>query len=455
MTQATAGTAPTLDVSASPATAVRRRFYIPVRVKFVLVTMAACAWLGFSLSLAEPWITDLSRHIGSYAAWFVVLFIALVPGFLNAHLAMSIVFDDPPPLRLDIAYPAITVLIAAYNEESTLEETMRGLAGQDYPAPVDIIIVDDGSRDGTLATLAALVGRHPNLRVIPAPHGGKAFALNYGLSAAATELVVTIDADTFLHPQALRRIVARMLSDPPNTAAVAGAVLVKNSRENFITRLQEWDYFLAIASVKRQQSLYQGTLVAQGAFSIFRKSALFQIEGWSPVIGEDIYATWGLQKLGYRIGFEATACAFTRVPTTWRGLNRQRQRWARGMIESLRSHIDLIWKQPRLSGFFVAVDLLFPIIDGTYSLIFLPGVVLALFGHYWIAGPMTLFVLPLVALVAMAMYAKQVAVFRELGLRIRRNRVGFLGWLLIYQILMSPVATLGYVRELVGAQKRW
>lgn len=455
MSSATAGATSTQDRATPTMRTTGRRFYIPVPVKFVLVTMAACMWLGFSLALAQPWVDDLARLAGVIPAWFVVLFVALIPGFLNAHLAMSILLDTPPPLRLDIAYPPITVLIAAYNEESTLDETMRGLAGQDYPAPMEIIVVDDGSRDRTLAALAALVGKFPNLRVIPAPHGGKAFALNYGLGAAAHELVVTIDADTFLHPQAVRRIVARMMGDPANTAAVAGAVLVKNSRDNFIARLQEWDYFLAIASVKRQQSLYQGTLVAQGAFSLFRKSALFQIQGWSPVVGEDIFATWGLQKLGYRIGFEATACAFTRVPTTWRGLNRQRQRWARGMIESLRSHIDLIWKQPRLSGFFVAVDLLFPVLDGTYSLVFLPGVVLALFGHYWIAGPMTLFVIPLVALVAMAMYAKQVQVFRELGLRIRRNRLGFLGWLLIYQILMSPVATLGYVRELAGTQKRW
>ncbi|MDR7455298.1 MAG: glycosyltransferase [Armatimonadota bacterium] len=435
--------------------AARRRFYVPTGTKFVAATMVACAWFGFSLSLAQPWVAQLASAIGTPAAWFVVTFVALIPGFLNAHLAISVLVDTPPPLRLDLAYPPVTVLIAAFNEEHTLEETFRGLAGQDYPAPVHIIVVDDGSRDGTLATLARLAGRFPNLRVVPAPRGGKAMALNYGLAAVHTDLVVTIDADTFLHPQALRRIVARMLTDPPHTAAVAGAVLVKNSRDNLLARLQEWDYFLAIASVKRQQSLYQGTLVAQGAFSLFRRAALFEITGWSPVVGEDIFATWALQKRGYRIGFEATACAFTRVPTTWRGLNRQRQRWARGMIESLRAHLDLLWRRPRLSGFFVFVDMLFPLLDGTYTLVFIPGVVLALFGQYWIAGPMTLFVLPFVVLMALAMYWKQVRVFRELGLRIRRNRVGFVLWLLVYQFLMSPVATLGYARELAGAQKRW
>ncbi len=432
-----------------------RKFYVPVLAKFALATSLACFWLGLSAALAQPWIEDLASIAGQPWAWLIVLFVALVPGFLNAHLAISILLDTPPPLRLDITYPPLTVLIAAFNEESTLEETFRGLAGQDYPSPVDVIVVDDGSTDQTLAILARLIGRFPNLHVIPAPHGGKAFTLNTGLAAAATDLVVTIDADTFLHRQALRRIVARMITDPPNTAAVAGAVMVKNSRANLIARLQEWDYFLAIASVKRQQSLYQGTLVAQGAFSVFRKAALFEIAGWSPVVGEDIFATWALQKRGYRIGFEATACAFTMVPTTWRSLNRQRQRWARGMIESLRSHLDLIWKRPRLSGFFVGIDLLFPLLDGTYTLVFIPGVVLALFGHYWIAGPMTLLVLPLVVVVAMAMYQKQERAFRELGLRVRRNRLGFIAWLLLYQFLMSPVAMLGYMREILGTTKRW
>ncbi|MDR7522858.1 MAG: glycosyltransferase family 2 protein [Armatimonadota bacterium] len=442
-------------VSLTHGTLTPRRFYIPVWVKFALATGLASAWFGVSLGIARPWVADLGGVVGEVPAWLIVLFVALIPGFLNAHLAISILLDRPPPLRLDVPYPPVTVIIAAYNEEGSLEETLLSLAGQDYPSRVDIIVVDDGSHDETLGTLARLAGKYPNLTVIPAPHGGKAFALNYGLAAAATDLVVTIDADTFLHHQALRRIVARMVTDPPNTAAVAGAVLVRNSRDNLLTRLQEWDYFLAIASVKRQQSLYQGTLVAQGAFSIFKKAALFEITGWSPVVGEDIFATWALQKRGYRIGFEATACAFTRVPATWRGFNRQRQRWARGMIESLKAHLDLVWKRPRLSAFFVVVDLLFPLLDGTYSLVFIPGIVLALFGYYWIAGLMTLLVIPLIALVALAMYWKQVKVFDELGLRIRRNRVGFVAWLLCYQFLMSPVATLGYAREILGTTKRW
>ena len=83
-----------------------------------------------------------------------------------------------------------------------------------------------------------------------------------------TPYVLTIDADTLLHPEALDRIVSRMESAPADTVAVAGTVLVRNSRTNLMTRMQEWDYYLAIASEKRMQGLYQSTLVAQGAFSV-------------------------------------------------------------------------------------------------------------------------------------------------------------------------------------------
>src|SRR2546428_12138180 len=135
-------------------------------------------------------------------------------------------------------------------------------------------------------------------------------------------MLVCMDADAFLHPQALKRIVARFLTDPAETAAVAGCVLVKNSRSTFMTRLQEWDYFIGISSAKRQQSLYQGTLVVQGAFSAFRTKLLRAHEGWSSVIGEDIVLTWSLIKSGWRIGFELTVIGFTVAPENMKGFYR-------------------------------------------------------------------------------------------------------------------------------------
>ena len=89
-------------------------------------------------------------------------------------------------------------------------------------------------------------------------HGGKANTLNAALEAVSTPLIATIDADTLLMPYSLKHAVARLLVSPPDTVAVAGAVLVRNSRQNLLTRAQEWDYFLGIASVKRGPSAAPG-----------------------------------------------------------------------------------------------------------------------------------------------------------------------------------------------------
>ncbi len=318
---------------------------------------------------------------------------------------------------------------------------------------MEIIVVDDGSTDDTVEVLSSF--DLSNLRIIQAVHGGKARALNEGLKQVNNDIVVCIDADTFLHPQALRRIVARLLSDPPHTAAVAGCVLVKNSRASFMTRLQEWDYFTGITSAKRQQSLYQGTLVAQGAFSAFRTKIVRTARGWPSVIGEDIVLTWALLKDGWRIGFEPTAIGFTLAPTDLKGFFRQRRRWARGMIEGLKQHGSMVWRRSPLPGFFVGIDFVIPFVDFFYAFAFLPGVVLALTGRFYIVGPLTLLVIPLAFLAVLVMYFKQKKVFEALNLRVRRNIGGILVYMLVYQAVMSPICVVGYLQEIAGMTKRW
>lgn len=426
---------------------------MPVRAKFLVSTGFAITWVAISWLLAQHWLNDLGGAVGYTPAVIIIFFIALLPGFLNAHILASVLMDRPPPLALDLKFPRISLLIAAYNEAENITETFRGIKGQDYPAEIEIIVVDDGSTDDTVEILGSFNMR--NLKIIEARHAGKANALNEGLKHVSHEIVVCIDADTFLHPQALRRIVARFLTDPSDTAAVAGCVLVKNSRSTFMTRLQEWDYFTGIASAKRQQSLYQGTLVAQGAFSAFRTKVVKAHAGWPGVIGEDIVLTWSLIKSGYRIGFEPTAIGFTSAPETLHGFYRQRKRWARGMIEGLKQHGHLVWRNSRLSSFFVGVDFIIPFIDLFYAFVFLPGVVLALFGYFYIVGPLTLLVLPLALLIVLIMYKKQKAVFNELDLRVRQNFVGFIVYMLVYQVLMSPICVIGYTQELIGMTKRW
>jgi biofilm PGA synthesis N-glycosyltransferase PgaC len=420
--------------------------------RFAVANLGALAFAAGGTILALSWIDELAGLVSLPGAIILVAFIAIIPGYLNVFLLLSLLSYRQPPLKLDGNFPAVSILIAARNEEKNLPETFRGLAGQGYPAEIEIIVIDDGSTDGTLNYLRSL--RKPCLEIISIPHQGKAAALNVGLDAVSHRVLVTIDADTFLHPQALRRIVAR-LNSTPNCAAVAGSVLAKNSRESHITRLQEWDYFLAIGAVKRQQSLYRGTLVAQGSFSAFRTGIVRSARGWPNRIGEDIVLTWALLQEGHRVVHEPTAIAFTKVPANFRGFYRQRQRWARGMIEALRSHISIVWKQRGFAGFFVTMDLLFPALDLTFTVAFLPGVVLAFFGYYHIAGLMTLLVLPLTALIILVMLRYQRSVFELMGLKIRRNILGFVAYFLFYQFIVSPICVIGYGRELLNLEKKW
>ena len=441
---------------AAPGQPAARRLYVSVTVKFAVAQALALSWLGMSVWLSLPWVGELASAITILPAILVVSLIAYLPGWLVAFLAISLVLDRQPPLRSSHPTTPVTVLIAARNEAERIQETMACIARQDYLGPVQILVVDNGSTDGTRAIAEAFGAANGlDVRCITEPRPGKSHALNTGLAAVPTELVITLDADTLLHPRAIRQLVARLLSAPPDVQAVAGSVLVRNSRDNLWTRMQEWDYFLGIASVKRMQGLYQGTLVAQGAFSLYRTQAVLTAGGWPDAIGEDIVLTWQLMRHGARVYYEPSAVAFTAAPARLIHLARQRARWARGMIEGIRSVKP--WNQPRwLLRFLTAIDLLIPALDVAYALAWLPGLALAATGRYWIVGPYTLAVLPLTLVVNAILYRYQRRrVFNVLGLRVRRNSLGFVAFVLTYQMLMSPIAVVGYGQELLGLRRRW
>ncbi len=220
-----------------------------------------------------------------------------------------------------------------------------------------------------------------------------------------------------------------------------------------MTRLQEWDYFLGIASIKRMQGLYQGTLVAQGAYSLYRAEALREAGGWPDAIGEDIVLTWKFLNSEKKVFFEPLAVAFTEVPVPLKHLLRQRSRWARGMIEALK--LFKPWQQPvKYVKYLTGINLIMP-----YLILFTTFVGCradpAFFGKYWIVGPATLFVVPLALLQNYILYSYQRNVFRKLDLRIRRNRLGFVLYVLLYQMLMSPMSVIGYCQEILMLRRKW
>jgi biofilm PGA synthesis N-glycosyltransferase PgaC len=427
-----------------------------VHVRFLISVAIGVAWVGFSVWIALPWINSLATSLTLPLAILLICGIAIIPGYLNLQLLAALLLDNPRPLRFDMSFPSLTLMIAAYNEEETIAQTVAYALEQEYPADWRIVVIDDGSEDDTARIVASYGELDERVSVLTVPHGGKARALNAGLELAHTPLVATIDADTLLMPTALRRIVARYLDSPSDTRAVAGTVLVRNSRHNALTSAQEWDYFLGIASIKREQALLQGTLVAQGAFSVYDTAAVRDAGGWPDKIGEDIVLTWALLANGARTGFEATAVAFTTTPTGIKHFARQRSRWARGMIEGLRMSGRTLIFSGKQYAHSVASNLVFPYLDLAYCVGFIPGVVLAVFfGNYAIVGLMTLLVLPLNLMIGMVMLFKQRAAFGETDLRIRRNLLGYGLYFLGYQMISSPVSVAGYAQELLHRRRVW
>ena len=433
----------------------RKRVYLSIRLKFSIAITLASAWMLMSLLLAQPWADSLTIHIGPALAWTIITGIALIPGFMNAFLLVSLALDKRPAhTRLD-QYPGLTILVAAYNEEATIVGTIESIARQHYPGPLEVIVVNDGSRDSTAALVQQELPKYPWLKLLDLKkNAGKANALNVALDSVSYKLVATVDADSWLFHDALTNIVERYFQDPKNTRAVAGAVMVRNSRASWMTRAQEWDYFQGISAIKRVQSLYQGTMVAQGAFSVYDTATLKKVGGWPDCVGEDIVLSWSILKQGYRIGHCEDALLFTNAPTTLKQFASQRKRWSRGMIEAFKKHPGILLN-PSLSTTFVYWNLFFPFLDLIFTLVFVPGVVLALFGYFWIVGPITLVLIPMAMAMNYFMYRIGCKMFRENGLKVRFNPSGFFIYTLFYSLIMQPVSLMGYVAELLNLRKTW
>lgn len=291
-----------------------KKRYVSVKNKFWISQTAAILWMSASILISLPWVRELAEIIGLPFAIFIIAGIAYIPGYLNAFLVCSLWIDRQPRPKIISPDVPVTVIIAARNEERNIGTTIHYISKQDYEGEMQVIVVDNGSTDETVARAKkAGVELKLNIRVLLEEETGKFHALNRGISETNSGFVLTLDADTLLHKSAIRHIVARMVSSPEDVCAVAGTILARNSRENLLTKMQEWDYFLGIAAIKRLQGLYQGTLVAQGAFSLYKTEAVKEIGGWPEAIGEDIVLTWRFLHRNYRVYFEPLAVAFTEV----------------------------------------------------------------------------------------------------------------------------------------------
>ncbi|WP_255398095.1 poly-beta-1,6-N-acetyl-D-glucosamine synthase [Sulfobacillus sp. hq2] len=248
--------------------------------------------------------------------------------------------------------PRVSLLIPTFNEQDTIVETVEKMQNLHYPN-YEIVVIDDGSQDNTPQLLRRLIDHVSNLRVIRTPaNRGKAHALTVGLLAAQGEILVTVDSDAILDPDALTFLVAHF--DPSQSGERVGAVTgnprVRN-RNSLLSKIQLVEYASIIGLIKRSQRILGKVMTVSGVIVAFRKRALLDCGLWdSDIITEDIAVTWKLEQRFWDIRYEPRAICWMLVPETLRGLWKQRVRWAQGGLEVLSRHWHalFIWKQRRL-----------------------------------------------------------------------------------------------------------
>lgn len=431
-----------------------------LKLKFLLATFYSIIWFIFSLYFALPWIENITEYIPRFWAWFLVTGMALIPGIAMSFINISLLIDKRPKYDINRQFPPISIIIAAYNEEDTIKRTLESIFKQDYNNNIEVIVANDGSTDSTLIKIREFISDNhkSNIRIniVNSPQNvGKSSVLNLGLTQTTNEYVLTVDADSELHDDALKHIVSCMIDSGDNYSAVAGSIVCKNVNTSFITKLQDWDYILGISAVKRIQSMYKGTLVAQGAFSIYKKSVLNEVGGWPDKIGEDIVLSWAMLNKGYNINHSENALCFTNVPETYKIFYRQRKRWARGLIEAFISYPKMLFKK-QMYVFFIWYNFMFPYIDLMFMFGFVPSVILALcFGFYLLAGKITLLLIPLTFIYSSIIYIIQKKKFKEMDLDWGSKNYSYIMYMVFYQLLMTPATLFGYLSEIFRRKRVW
>jgi cellulose synthase/poly-beta-1,6-N-acetylglucosamine synthase-like glycosyltransferase len=328
------------------------------------------------------------------AQWFfLAYFIMLNAGYLALNalafvaISRTVVAKEAPGLpgaQSDL-WPPVSLLVPCYNEQATIVASVRSLLQLEYPE-FEIVVINDGSRDGTLAELELEFGlvafpeayrlripcrpvrtiyrstRAPNLRVIDKENGGKADALNAGINAARYPVFCSMDADSVLSRDSLARVVEPFLEDA-DTVAAGGTVRIANGCKvedgflveprlprNPLALVQVVEYLRAFLFGRLGWSPINALLIVSGAFGLFRKEAVVEAGGYrTDTVGEDmelivrLHHQRRLAGKPCRVTFVPDPICWTEAPEDLRTLRRQRVRWQRGLVESLALHRGLLF----------------------------------------------------------------------------------------------------------------
>ncbi|MCW3804173.1 glycosyltransferase family 2 protein [Plebeiibacterium marinum] len=286
--------------------------------------------------------------------------------------------------------PTISIIAPCYNEEKSIIQNVRSLLSLQYP-DVEVIIVNDGSKDESLDLMinhyelvkvnysyeakletAEIRGiykstnvAYANLIVIDKDNRGKGDALNAGINVSRSELFLGIDVDCIIEPDAIFRMVKPFLEEEQGKKVIAsgGVIRVANSckiEEGRITKVnfpknlwaqfQILEYFRAFILSRMAWSKINGLLIISGAFGLFDRKIVLNCGGYDrDTVGEDLELVMRMrnymhtkEKTPYKVAFVPDPLCWTEVPTSLKTLGRQRNRWTRGLIDSLFKHKKML-----------------------------------------------------------------------------------------------------------------
>jgi len=330
---------------------------------------------------ADGFVFELYHLLRAGMAGIFLLGIVLVSAraVIIGLLALVEKLRRDPPDQLPDPPLSVSVLIPAYNEEKVIVETVRAALHSDYP-DLRVIVVNDGSADRTAELLDSHFGNYSRVKIIHQSNRGKSAALNRALAEAASDIVVTIDADTEVERDAIRKLV-RHFADP-TVGAAAGNVKVGN-RSRWLTRWQALEYITSQNLEKRAFDLLNCITVVPGALGAWRRTTVQALGGFTTdTVAEDADLTIAIRRAGWRISYDEWAVAWTEAPETLSALIRQRFRWTFGTLQSVWKHRGTLF-QPKygtlgwvaLPNIFV-FQLLLPLISPVIDLMFLSSLLL-------------------------------------------------------------------------------
>lgn len=414
----------------------------------------------------ERWGVMLDRTVFDLSYWvgtgFTVLFLLAIGLGISRMVFMGVLATIQARRErarvFDTTFtPAVSVIIAAYNEAKVINKTIATLLSSDYP-DLDILVVDDGSKDDTAGVVMAAYGADPRVTVIRKPNGGKASALNLGIKQCRGEIIVALDADTVFAPDTVNKLV-RHFADPA-IGAVSGNVKVGN-RNNPLTIWQAVEYITSQNFDRRAFDLLNCITVVPGAVGAWRKDAVILAGLYSSqTLAEDTDLTFKIRKLGYRIVTDNAALAYTEAPDTLRDLAKQRFRWAFGTLQCLWKHRSALFNprfgafgtvaMPSLWVYQIGFQAIAPIVDLTiaWSLIY---------SHF--IAPNTGHQNASMLLGYWALFSAIELLGAWLAFRLDREDKKLLGWLLfqrfVYRQLMYYVIVKSLVFALRGSLVGW